>query len=154
MAELEHALGRGIAKPPLVVNVGPVWLVADLGSASVVDGLSPDMSRISELSNALGITGITVFGAASGEAAIHVRSFAPAHGIDEDPVCGSGNISVAAYLARSGNPFGPAYAARQGMQLGRDGRVKIRLEGESIYLGGSAVTCVDGTIQAVPRSSR
>jgi PhzF family phenazine biosynthesis protein len=94
-------------------------------------------------------TGITVF-APSGESssAIHVRSFAPAHGVPEDPVCGSGNLSVAVYL-RSTNQedrFGEAYVARQGMQLGRDGRVSVRLK-EIIEIGGHAVTCLDGTLQ-------
>jgi predicted PhzF superfamily epimerase YddE/YHI9 len=32
------------------------------------------------------------------------------------------------------------------MQLGRDGRVSVRL-GEPIEIGGHAVTCVEGTLQ-------
>ena len=105
---------------------------------------------MAELSNRLEIGGVTVYGAASdGRSAVHVRSFAPAHGIPEDPVCGSGNISVAAYLQMSGqgSRFGPRYTARQGMQLGRDGQVSIRFEGGKILLGGSAVTCVEGTLR-------
>jgi PhzF family phenazine biosynthesis protein len=134
------------------VNVGPVWLVADLGAASVVDALLPDMAAIGELSGPLAITGVTVFGATTGgDSAIHVRSFAPAHGVPEDPVCGSGNISVAAYIARSGllPRFGTSYTSSQGMQLGRDGRVSLRIsdEGRTIELGGRAVTCVDGTLR-------
>ena len=74
-----------------------------------------------------------------------MRSFAPLHAIPEDPVCGSGNISVAAYLRHNGAPAG-AYEARQGMQVGRDGRVSIRMEKDGIYLGGQAVTCVEGTL--------
>jgi predicted PhzF superfamily epimerase YddE/YHI9 len=33
------------------------------------------------------------------------------------------------------------------MQLGRDGQVSIRYEGAKIFLGGSAVTCVEGTLR-------
>jgi PhzF family phenazine biosynthesis protein len=99
------------------------------------------------LSDRLAITGVTVYGAASGgRAAIDVRSFAPAHGIPEDPVCGSGNISVATYLRKAGRLAG-GYMAKQGMQLGRDGEVSIRFEGGRIFLGGSAVTCVDGSLR-------
>jgi len=85
----------------------------------------------------------------SKQPAIHVRSFAPAHGIPEDPVCGSGNISVAAYLRKAGQAgrFGERYVARQGMQLGRDGKVAIRFDGDEILLGGSAVTCIDGSLR-------
>ena len=149
---LGDALGVPVESTGLIVNVGPTWLVADLGDATVVDGLDPDMPAVGKLSDTLGLTGVTVFGAASsGEAAIHVRSFAPSHGVPEDPVCGSGNISVAAYIARSGltGRYGASYSARQGMQLGRDGRVALRIadEGRSIELGGRAVTCVEGTLR-------
>jgi PhzF family phenazine biosynthesis protein len=148
---LAGSLGVRCVGMPSIVNVGPRWLVAELESAAVVGSLAPDMQRLSDLSLRLSIGGVTVFGAASdGRSAVHVRSFAPAHGIPEDPVCGSGNISVAAYLQDSGKParFGDRYVARQGMQLGRDGEVAIRYAGGRILLGGCAVTCVDGMLRA------
>ena len=134
----------------LRVDVGPVWVVADLGDARNVDSLTPDMAALSELSTALDATGATIFGrTGNADAPIHVRSFAPAHGIPEDPVCGSGNISVAAYLRETGllKEFGPAYTARQGMQVGRDGRVQVRVSADAIRIGGEAVTCVDGKLR-------
>ena len=148
--DLARALGGAVVGSPRIVNVGPVWLVADLGESAAVARIAPDMAALASLSVQLGTTGITVFGATQGEAAaIHVRSFAPAHGIAEDPVCGSGNISVAAYLSAAGlrKRFGSAYEARQGMALGRDGLVAIRFAGDDIHLGGCAVTCVDGELR-------
>jgi PhzF family phenazine biosynthesis protein len=147
---LEKAIHSRFKGTPLVINVGPRWLVAELSGADAVAALEPDMPLLAELSNRLEIGGVTVYGAASdGRSAVHVRSFAPAHGIPEDPVCGSGNISVAAYLQMSGqgSRFGPRYTARQGMHLGRDGQVSIRFEDGKIFLGGSAVTCVEGTLR-------
>jgi PhzF family phenazine biosynthesis protein len=147
---LDESLGSGIQGTPCVINVGPRWLVAEMADAEAVAALEPDMQLLSGLSNRLSVGGVTVYGASGdGQSAIHVRSFAPAHGIAEDPVCGSGNISVAAFLMKNGKTAGAAarYTARQGMQLGRDGRVSIRVEGGKIFLGGSAVTCVDGTIR-------
>jgi PhzF family phenazine biosynthesis protein len=149
---LGSALGRRVTTAPMIVNVGPVWLVADLGDAASVGALVPDMAALAAFGGPLNITGVTVFGAAAeGDAAIHVRSFAPAHGVPEDPVCGSGNISVAAYIAKSGlvGKYGANYSSRQGMQLGRDGRVSLRIVdgGSKIQLGGTAVTCVDGTLR-------
>jgi PhzF family phenazine biosynthesis protein len=147
---LGKTLSAKFKSTPLIINVGPRWLVAELADAEAVAALVPDMQIMTELSKRLAIGGVTVYGAASdGQSAIHVRSFAPAHGIPEDPVCGSGNISVAAYLtaAGQGNRFGAGYVARQGMQLGRDGRVSIRIERGKIFLGGSAVTCVDGSLR-------
>jgi PhzF family phenazine biosynthesis protein len=83
------------------------------------------------------------------EEPIHVRSFAPAHGIPEDPVCGSGNVSVGAFLRETGllKELGSSYTARQGMQVGRDGRVAVRVTPDAIEIGGEAVTCVEGTIR-------
>ena len=107
------------------------------------------MTALAEWSESLHITGVTVFAKSNdASSAIHVRSFAPAHGVPEDPVCGSGNLSVAVFLreAQLLKRFGETYVARQGMALGRDGRVWVRL-GEAIEIGGHAVTCVDGTLR-------
>jgi PhzF family phenazine biosynthesis protein len=147
---LQKVLGAKVRGAPRIMNVGPRWLVADLGDAPTVAALSPDLAALADLSRRLSIGGVTVYGAsADGESAIHVRSFAPAHGIPEDPVCGSGNISVAAYLVKTGQTegIGKRYVARQGMQLGRDGKVSVKIENDRIFLGGSAVTCVEGTLK-------
>jgi PhzF family phenazine biosynthesis protein len=134
----------------LRVEVGPVWVVGELTDPTALAALKPDMSALAEWTQALDATGVTVF-APSGDdgSAIHVRSFAPAHGIAEDPVCGSGNLSVAAYLRHTGkiDSFGRRYVARQGMQLGRDGRVAVRAEADGLRIGGHAVTCIEGTIR-------
>jgi PhzF family phenazine biosynthesis protein len=150
LAVLEKSIQAKFKGLPLVINVGPRWLVAELESAGAVDALVPDLPLLAELSNRLSIGGVTVYGATGGGgAAIHVRSFAPAHGIAEDPVCGSGNISVAAYRVQTGQvgKVGSRYTARQGMQLGRDGLVSIRIDSGKILLGGHAVTCVEGSLK-------
>lgn len=150
MKNVAGAFGVALAPPAhlLKVDVGPVWLVGEMTEARALGALKPDMTALAEWTSSLGASGVTLF-APSGEAdcAVHVRSFAPAGGIAEDPVCGSGNISVAAYLRHFGRAK-PNYVARQGMQLGRDGRVYLRVDGEDIWLGGEAVACVEGTLAA------
>ena len=134
----------------LRVDVGPVWIVAELEDAAALAALAPDMAAIAELSRSLEATGVTLFARAEdGRSEIQVRSFAPLHGVPEDPVCGSGNISVAAYLRflQKIEDLGSPYLARQGMQLGRDGRVSVRVTERDIQIGGRAVTCVDGTLR-------
>lgn len=133
----------------LRVDVGPVWIVAELQDAKALAALKPDMAAITALSQSLEATGVTLFARSEdGISSIHVRSFAPAHGVPEDPVCGSGNISVAAYLrfTKDGR-FGESYVARQGMQLERDGRVSVRVTEKEIQIGGNAVTCAEGTLR-------
>ena len=147
-ATLERALGAAAVAEPRIVDVGPVWLVAQLASADAVLSLRPDPAGVAALSREIGLTGITVFGASASRdaAAWEVRSFAPAHGIVEDPVCGSGNGCVAAYLRNAGAARG--YRARQGRAVGRDGRVDVRYDDDGIEIGGAAVVCVTGEIIA------
>jgi PhzF family phenazine biosynthesis protein len=153
--ELNSALDTdaGPAVRPLAVNVGPTWVVLDLGDAETVSALQPKMSALAGLSRAMKITGVTVFGRDRGsDAPLRVRAFAPAEGVPEDPVSGSGNVCVAAFLRETGllAGIGNFYSASQGRELGRDGRVHMRVDVKTgaIELGGAAVTCIDGTITA------
>jgi PhzF family phenazine biosynthesis protein len=137
---------------PLAIDVGPVWLVAAMDGRDAVRGLRPDMAAMAGLSRELNVMGVTVFSLVPDEdVAAHVRTFAPAAGIMEDPVCGSANATIAAYLAQTGllARTGSAYAVSQGTEMGRDGRVLVRVDdgGRSIEIGGCAVTAIDGRIR-------
>jgi PhzF family phenazine biosynthesis protein len=148
---VEPIPGIDVLGPPLRVDVGAVWVIGEVADQSVLAGLKPDMAAHAQYGVRHSLAGVTLFARSTdGETAIHVRSFAPAHGIPEDPVCGTGNISVAAYLRFTNglDRLGKSYTARQGMQVGRDGRVFVRVEPDGIRLGGHAVTCIDGTIAA------
>ena len=138
------------AKKLLRVDVGPIWIVGEVEDAEQLAALKPDMQALAAFTIDHEATGVTVF-AVSGEkqTAMHVRSFAPAHGIPEDPVCGSGNLSVAYYLKQTNGVkrFGERYIARQGMQVGRDGRVHVRIDEDGVRIGGRAVTCIEGTLR-------
>ena len=95
--------------------------------------------------------GVTVFGdyAPCEAARIEVRSFAPLHGINEDPVCGSGNGCVAAFLRETGQTarIGMMLLSSQGQVLGRAGRVRLSLSPDRITVGGQSVTCVEGRLR-------
>jgi PhzF family phenazine biosynthesis protein len=137
------------ATPVIRVDVGPIWVVAEVADAGALAALKPDMTALAEWSESLNVTGTTVFApSVDGVSKIHVRSFAPLHGVPEDPVCGSGNLSVAQFLKETNQVkrFGETYVSRQGMQMGRDGRVNVRI-GDRIQIGGHAVTCVEGTLR-------
>ena len=150
-AAVGRALGAAPAtdRPPLVIDVGAVWLVAAFDREDAVRTLRPDAEKVSELSRGLETVGVTVFAPAS-DGGVVVRSFAPLSGIIEDPVCGSGNAAVAAHVAATGGlaRFGAQWTASQGREVGRDGAVCVRVadEGRTIEIGGSAVTVVDGSL--------
>jgi PhzF family phenazine biosynthesis protein len=152
--QVAAALGTDILQdnPPLLINVGPIWCVVNLGTADIVHALQPDMVAIDQLSQELNMAGVTVFGRSStGRCAIYVRSFAPACGVPEDPVCGSGNASVAAYIAHTGMPegMGNTYVANQGLEMGRNGYVQVRIGKPdlTIEIGGASVTCIEGSLR-------
>ena len=134
---------RGGAK---AVDVGPVWLIAELAEIAALENLRHDPVRLTAYYEQYGLTGATLF-ATDGDRVV-VRSFAPGDGIAEDPVCGSGNGAVAAYRLAAGQVgSGDTYRASQGRQLGRDGWIDIRIEGKDIHVGGACVTCVRGEVQ-------
>ena len=75
-----------------------------------------------------------------------VRAFFPGNsGVTEDPVTGSLNAALAQWLIHEGRAP-ERYTALQGTALGRHGVVMIeRVEGE-VWVGGHAVTVIDGDV--------
>ena len=148
--ELADALGLEPAEligvPPTLVDVGAVWIVAALGSAEALVALRPSMAAITELSRSLGATGVTLFAPRSDGPDYEVRSFAPALGVPEDPVCGSGNGSVGHLLRSLGRVAD--YEAHQGSAMGRDGRIGVRFRNGAVEIGGACVTVISGSIPA------
>jgi len=142
------------ASPFEVVSTGVPWLIAEISSLAAITTLSPDYALIERECRRLSATGITVF-AERGDAGpirIRVRTFAPGEGIGEDPVCGSGNGCVTAYLARhkhAGEASG-AYVAEQGVEIGRDGVIHASWEREGqalrVRIGGQAAVFARGEI--------
>jgi PhzF family phenazine biosynthesis protein len=146
-AGLIAAMGSETMAAPQIVDVGPRWAIAELPSAQAVEQLAPDLIALAAYDRAQGTTGLTIF-AQGGASDITVRSFAPTDGLMEDPVCGSGNGAVAAYRLRAGQiRAGDSYLASQGRQVGRDGRVSVRIDGEDVHVGGQCVTCVEGVVR-------
>ena len=150
LAAVASALGVGDDEIIMssIVDVGAVWLTIQLPSADKVIALVPNMALLAMLGNNH-YTGVSVFGLhkTGGSTDVEVRSFAPACGVPEDPVCGSGNGCVAAMIRRQGILSVSGYIASQGRCLGRDGRVEVEYDIDgTIWLGGNAVTCIDGSI--------
>lgn len=131
-----------------IVDVGATWFTLQLTDASEVLRLKVDNSKLKPLIPA-GVTGVTVFGLTSDSEPtdMEVRSFAPTEGVDEDPVCGSGNGCVAILVKRHHLLNRATYLASQGACLGRDGRIEIRFSANGqVLVGGHAVTCIQGNL--------
>lgn len=151
--ELEAVLGLRVdrARTPCLVDVGARWVVAQLDSAQAVLDARPDFVRMKEQDRKGRHTGVVIFGphVDGREARIEIRAFAPAHGIDEDPVCGSGSGSVGAFIRHTGQVehFGGEFQASQGAAVGRDGQIRLVLGESAVEVGGYSVTCVEGSLK-------
>jgi PhzF family phenazine biosynthesis protein len=149
--QMTAALGSDVSAvgARAIIDVGVVWMTLQLDSAEAVTRLQPDLTLVAA-ATPRGVAGVTVFGLAptGKEVQLEVRSFAPAEGVPEDPVCGSGNGCVAELVKRHRLLARSAYSASQGRCVGRDGRVEVRFaDDDMIWLGGQAVTCVEGTLR-------
>jgi PhzF family phenazine biosynthesis protein len=151
--ELEAILGCAVSKataPPRLIDVGARWVVAQLADARAVLASRPDLVRMRARNTQDRATGVVIFGEYEEHpsARIEVRAFAPACGVDEDPVCGSGNGCVAAFIRANDQSarFGKQFISSQGGVLGRAGQVRIAIDSERIQVGGMSVTCIDGQL--------
>jgi PhzF family phenazine biosynthesis protein len=151
---ISAALRSAIAKspPPTALRNGPNWLFVRFESEAEVAALMPDMSALAQLSVEGTHTGLATFAfVEGGEFAVHIRCFAPAAGVPEDPVTGSANAALPAYLTHHGllDRTGREYVATQATEMGRDGRVPVRVLDDAgrAEIGGQAVTVVEGELR-------
>jgi PhzF family phenazine biosynthesis protein len=138
------AAGLGLPREELLdaswlVN-GPDWIGVLLESAEQVLAFRPDYDALNGLK--VGVIGPHSAGAATN---YEVRTFIPGDAAAEDPVTGSFNAGAAQWLIRSGRAPS-SYVASQGTALGRKGRIHIEADGVDIWVGGSSVTCIQGTV--------
>jgi len=130
---LTEALGL---EPLLVARAARDFLVlAD--SEETVRGLSPDFARLRRVE----ARGVMVT-ARSAEFDFVSRFFAPAAGIDEDPVTGSAHCALCPFWAeRLGKLEMIGYQASA-----RGGVVTVALDGDRVKLSGAAVTTMRGEL--------
>jgi PhzF family phenazine biosynthesis protein len=133
------------------VSTGIYWLVAQIASLDAMMRVRPDMSALATIPQGLSIFCI---GAQQEGADVHVRAFAPDAGVPEDPVTGSANGCIGAFIAK--HDLLPAkagaisYVVEQGIEMGQPGRVLVRVTGvpdsPRAHVGGSAVTVLRGEL--------
>jgi PhzF family phenazine biosynthesis protein len=120
------------------VDNGPGWVGVLLNDARDVLALKPDNAAFDGLE--IGVVGPWTDGGS--DADVEVRAFVPGDGIGEDPVTGSLNASLGQWLA--GTRLPASYVAAQGTAIGRRGRVHVRREGSTVWVGGDTRTTLRG----------
>jgi PhzF family phenazine biosynthesis protein len=141
----------GADMPLATASTGLGFLMVPVNFLEALSGMDPDMGAIAELTEELDVTGIYAFtfDALDMDSTLHGRMFAPAAGVDEDPVTGTASGAAGAYLREFrafDGEFPDEMAFEQGHFLDRPGRVRVRARSDPVAVGGRAVTAVDGSI--------
>ena len=101
--------------------------------------MKPDFTRLAELP----VRGVIVTGRSDRPEFDFVsRFFAPASGVNEDPVTGSAHCTLGPFWQSRLNKS--AFIAYQASARG--GVVKVRVAGDRVFLGGNAVTVLRGEL--------
>jgi PhzF family phenazine biosynthesis protein len=126
------------AQPREVVRARSLFAVFD--RAAAVRAVAPDFGALARLPTSVGVTAP---GADERSPVDFVsRYFAPAFGINEDPVTGSAHCTLAPYWsARLGKR---ALSARQVSRRGGD--LSCALEGDRVHIGGKARLVITGML--------
>ncbi|MCF4998640.1 PhzF family phenazine biosynthesis isomerase [Pseudomonas syringae] len=145
LARVQRGLGLedgAIVRAQWVDN-GAGWLAVMLADRQQVLTLEPDHSQM--LGLAVGVIAPWNLQRDGDDAHFEVRAFISGDGMPEDPATGSLNAGIAQWLLAEG--LAPAkYLVSQGLTMGRAGRIQIEQMGEDIWVGGSVVTCISGTL--------
>ncbi|WP_193310100.1 PhzF family phenazine biosynthesis protein [Halorubrum halophilum] len=148
----------GADLPVAVATTGLPWLVVPVNFLERLGEADPDSAAVEAICaahDAVGIYAYT-FDALDPESTLHGRAFAPAVGVQEDPVTGTASGAVGAYLQEVGafdGDFPDELRFEQGHFINRPGHVRVRVAGDEVRVGGDAVTSLDGDLR-VPAADR
>lgn len=148
----------GADLPVAVATTGLPWLVVPVNFLERLGEAAPDSAAVEAVCaahDAVGIYAYT-FDALDPESTLHGRAFAPAVGVQEDPVTGTASGAVGAYLQEVGafdGDFPDELRFEQGHFINRPGHVRVRVAGDEVRVGGDAVTSLDGDLR-VPAADR
>jgi PhzF family phenazine biosynthesis protein len=134
-------LAEALGARPIYVGKSRHDLVVQVATEAEVRAAQPNFTRLAEIA-----TRGTILTAQSSDAAFDFvsRFFAPAAGINEDPVTGSAHCCLADFWRkRLGKESFRAFQASA-----RGGVVHVRIDGQRALLGGQAVTVVRGELLA------
>lgn len=147
---------RDPSLPLRIASTGHSKVMVGFRHEATIHALAPDMAALKRLSSEIGCNGFYAFTFDPGATgiAVHGRMFAPAIGIDEDPVTGNANGPLGAYLVDLG--LGPGkgefrFRARQGEAMGRPGEIEVRVDVENakpvrVRVSGRAVTVFEAEL--------
>ena len=136
--------------PIQIASTGHSKVMIGIKTRRRLNDLSPNMPALTQISKRINCNGYFVFTLDSDQKEIltHGRMFAPAIGINEDPVTGNANGPLGAYLVKHGlvehDRSGFSFKGEQGFAIGRSGLVNVTVhldkgDPDQVKIGGRAV---------------
>jgi PhzF family phenazine biosynthesis protein len=138
-AEAPPGLVEALGISPLYIGKNQFDYLVEVESDAALRRISPDFKRLAQIS----VRGVIVTSRSADPRFDFVsRFFAPAAGIDEDPVTGSAHCCLGDFWRkRLGKNELTAYQASA-----RGGVVNVRVNGDRAFLGGNAVMVTKGEL--------
>jgi len=138
-AFLPYELKEGLGVNPIYVGKNRFDYLVEVDSERIVRDLEPDFNLLKKIP----VRGIIVTSSSESEEYDFVsRFFAPASGIDEDPVTGSAHSCLGPFWhKRSGKKRLRAFQASK-----RGGVIYVSVSDDRVILGGNAITVFRGEI--------
>lgn len=138
-AEAPNGLLEALGTSAAYVGKNQFDYLVEVASEAILRGLTPDFKRLA----ALPVRGVIVTATSSDPKFDFVsRFFAPGAGIDEDPVTGSAHCCLGDYWRKRLHKS--EFVAYQASARG--GILKVRVNNERAFLGGTAVTVARGQL--------
>jgi trans-2,3-dihydro-3-hydroxyanthranilate isomerase len=134
--ELEPAVGiiaeAGLPKPTRtwMVRMPKEYFVVEYPNSAAITGLAPDMGVLEAQFGTLCF--------ARDETRAHMRFFAPAGGVAEDPATGSAAVALARAMVESGEASGKL-SIDQGAEIGTPSRIELEWTAQTASIGGTVV---------------
>lgn len=134
--------------PIEAVSTGLFSLNVPIKDLETMQKMKPKFNKIKEICLKLGVGSFFAFTFETIDKScfIHARCFTPLYGVNEDPVTGTANAALAAYLKKNDLLEKNEYKAEQGYEVGREGTVWVKIN-DKIKIGGEAYIVMKGKIE-------
>ena len=143
--------------PIQIASTGHSKVMIGINEVSRLNKLEPDFAELKGISKLIECKGYFVFSIQAGnEILTQGRMFAPAIGIDEDPVTGNANGPLGGYLIHHGLVTTDSdifqFKGKQGEKIGRAGVIDVKIllkdrRPEVVQISGEAVIVFQTTIK-------
>ena len=138
------------ALPPVLMDGGRRWWLAELADEAHLRAMQPDWDAIAALAEATDSMGLFVYARSRDPVCYFaVRAFVGAPAQFEDAASGAANATLAAWLAERGAlpDSSGFYRVSQGREVGHDAIIELQVDADAeVWSGGRAVAVVTGTL--------